>query len=400
GLEFLVDTGVYCTDTERRILFTREEIEGALASGPRGDTLGEGKDAKVKPRRRPEDETTPFCSGGGGGCPISSEQIYLNTIKTYAEDPLSNGITVPALTNVDGRQIVAGSPLGVEGAIRSILLSREALRRAGRPGMPGVNVIATAVRCQEHIAAHRFGKPQTDTLEVGTFHEMKIDFDGLNKVAYALAAGNLIFAENGVILGGISGGPAGTAVVTAAYNPVDILVLRGAVQHPFPTHFELSSATRDAIWARSLATQAATRNSSLPVVNLGYSASGPMTKMSIYEYSAWVIGAVASGSSIEIASQAKGIILDHGGPMEPIFINHVAHAAAGLTRQEANRIVQGLLAKYEDNLRTPPAGKAYQECYDMASGEPVQEFVELHRELRKEMTDQFGLKFSTAFPYL
>ena len=400
GLEFLVETGVYCTETERRILFTREEVEGALASGPRGDTFGEGKDAKVMPRRRPEDETPPFCSGGGGGCPISSEQIYLNTIKTYAEDPFSDGITVPALTNVDGRQIVAGSPLGIEGAIRSILLSREALRRAGRPGMPVVNVIATAVRCQEHIAAHRFGTPQTDTLEVGTFHEMKIDFDGLNKVAYSLAAGNLIFAENGVILGGISGGPAGTAVVTAAYNPVDILVLRGAVQHPFPTHFELSSATRDAIWARSLATQAATRNSSLPVVNLGYSSAGPMTKMSIYEYSAWVIGAVASGSSIEIASQAKGVILDHGGPMEPIFINHVAHAAAGLTRQEANRIVQGLLAKYEDNLPTPPAGKPYQDCYDLASGEPVQEFVELHRELRKEMTDQFGLKFSAAFPYL
>jgi hypothetical protein len=229
---------------------------------------------------------------------------------------------------------------------------------------------------------------------------MKMDFDGLNKVAYSLAAGNLIFAENGVILGGIAGGPAGTAVVTAAYNPVDILVLRGAVQHPFPTHFELSSATRDAIWARSLAAQAVTRNSSLPMVNLGYSAAGPMTKMSIYEYSAWVIGAVASGSSIEIASQAKGIILDHGGPMEPIFINHVAHAAAGLTRREANRIVQGLLAKYEDNLRTPPIGKAYQECYDMASGEPIPEFVELHRELKKEMTDQFGLEFSADFRYL
>jgi methylamine--corrinoid protein Co-methyltransferase len=122
--------------------------------------------------------------------------------------------------------------------------------------------------------------------------------------------------------------------------------------------------------------------------------------MSIYEYSAWVIGAVASGSSIEIASQAKGVALDHGGPMEPIFINHVAHAAAGLTRQEANRIVQGLLAKYEDSLPTPPAGKPYQDCYDLASGEPIKEFVELHRELRKEMTDQFGLKFSAAFPYL
>jgi methylamine--corrinoid protein Co-methyltransferase len=67
ALEFLVETGVYCTDTERRILFTREEIDGAIAAGPRGNTFGEGKDARVMPHRVPEDETPPWCSGGGGG---------------------------------------------------------------------------------------------------------------------------------------------------------------------------------------------------------------------------------------------------------------------------------------------------------------------------------------------
>jgi hypothetical protein len=400
GIEFLIETGVYCLDTERRILFTRDEIEGAIASGPFGRIFGEGKDAKEMPRRRPEDETPPFCSGGGGGCPISSEWIYLNVVKAYAEDPLSNGITVPALTNVDGQQIMAGSPLGVEGAIRSVILTREALRRAGRPGMPIVNVIATAVKSQEHLSAHPFGNQRIDVIEVGTVHEMKVDFDSLNKVAYSLAVGTLIFAENGTILGGFAGGPVGTAIVTAAYNPVDLLILRGAVQHPFPTHFEMSTGTRDAIWARSVANQAVTRHSPLPVSNIGYSAAGPATKMSFYEYSAWVTGAVASGGSIEIASQTKGTVLDHGGPGEPLYVNSLAHAVAGMNRREANKMVNALLAKYEDQLPDPPIGKRYQDCYDMASGRPNQEYMELYREIKREMANEFGLKFPLSSPYL
>ncbi len=399
AIEFLCDTGVYCLDTERIIKFTRDEIEGALETGPRGIIFGEGKDAKAMPRRFPEDKTPPWCSGGGGGCPVSDEWVLLNIVKAYADDPLSDSITAPALTNVDGQQIIAGSPLGIEGAIRTIILVHEALRRAGRPGMPIVNVIATAVRCQEHIACHRFGNPKIDAMEVGTVHEMKVDFDSLNKVAYSLAAGSLIFAENGVILGGLAGGPAGVAVVAAAYNPVDLLVIRGAVQHPFTPHFELGiTSSRDSIWSRCLANQAVTRNSPLPVVNVGYSGAGPMTKMSFYEYSAWIIGAVVSGGSVETAATARGVTLDHGSPVEAIFNNGVAHAVAGMSRKEANGIVKALLEKYEDKLRDPPIGKRYQECFNMAAGTPKNEYIELFHEVRREMTDQFGLKLADVSP--
>ena len=401
AMEFLCETGVYCLDTERRILFTKEEIEGALETGPRGSVFGEGKDAKAMPRRFPEDETPPWCSGGGGGCRASSEWIFLNIVKAYAEDPLSNGITSPSLTGIDGQQIIAGSPLGIEGAIRTVILNREALRRAGRPGMPLVNGIASAVRCQEHIAGLRFGNPKTEVIEASTIHEMKVDFDSLNKVAYSLASGTLIFAENGTILGGLAGGPVGVAVVTTAYNLVDLVILRGAVQHPLPTHFDLgTTSTRDTIWARSIANQAVTRHSPLPVVNAGYAAAGPMTKMSLYEFSAWVTGAVVSGGSVEIGPPSRGVVLDHGGPVECIFANGVAHAVAGMSRKEANGIVNTLLDKYEGKLHDPPTGKRYQECYDEVTGKPNKEFIELYREVRQEMTDQFGLRFPNTSPYL
>jgi len=401
AIELLCDTGVYCIDTERRILFTRDEIEGALETGPRGDSFGQGRDAKRMPRRRPEDDTPPWCSVGAGGSPVSSEGNLLGLVRACAENPLGDSITTPSLAEVDGRRVVAGSPLGVEGAIRTALLAREGLRRAGRPGMPIVNGIATAVRSHEHFAGHRFGIRTTDALEIGTVHEMKVDFDSLNKVAYSLATGSLIFAENGVILGGLAGGPAGVAVVTAAYNPVDLLVLRGAVQHPFPTHFDLgTTSTRDTIWARSVANQAVTRNSPLPVVNIGYTGAGPMTDMVLYEYAAWVIAAVASGGSIEVGGSARGTAVDHTSPVEPLFASEVAHAVAGMSREEANGIVAALLEKYEDRLREPPAGKRYQECFDVGAGTPVEEFVELYRGVRQEMADRFGLKLRRGLAYL
>jgi len=400
AMEFLGATGVYCLDTERRILFTREEIEGALETGPCGSVFGEGKDARVMPRRLPEDKTPPWCSGSGAG-PVSSEWILLNVVKTYAEDPLSDGITAPCLTNIDGQPVVAGSPLSLESAIRTILLTREALRRAGRPGMPVVNEVASAIRAQEHIAGHRFGNPKTDFLEIGTVHELKVDLDALNKVAYGLAVGNLTFAENGVILGGFAGGPAGVAVVSVAYNPVDLLVIRGVAQHPFAVPIEAGTTSRrDTLWARSVANQATACHSPLPMVTPVYSVAGPMTKISYYEYSAGIIASVVSGGSIEIAPPSRGVIVDNAGPMENIFGNGVAHAAAGMSRKEANEIVKALLAKYEDKLSSPPIGKKYPDGYDMASGQPNKANLELYREVRREMTEQFGLRLPLTSPYL
>jgi methylamine--corrinoid protein Co-methyltransferase len=400
GIEFLVETGVYCVDTERRILFTREEIEGALQSAPRNVVYGYGKDSRLMPRRTPEDETPPWCSGCGAG-PVSTEWNLINVVKTYAEDPLSCGITAPCLTNLDGRDLVAGSPRGVEGAIRTVLLVREALRRAGRPGMPVVNEVASAVRATEHIAGHAFGDPRTDALEIGTIHELKVDFDALNKVAYCQAVGNLTFAENGVILGGFAGGPAGVAVTCAAYHPVALLVIRGVAQHPLVVPIEGGTTSmRGIIWARSAAIQAATRHSPLPIVAPGYTSAGPMTEMCYYEFAAWVMGVVVSGGSVEVGPPSKGIMEDYSDPIENIFSNAIANASAGMSRKEANKIVAALLSRYEDKLQDPPPGKKLPDYFDIASGTPNKECIEFYRKMRQEFTDQFGLKLPLTSPYL
>jgi methylamine--corrinoid protein Co-methyltransferase len=92
--------------------------------------------------------------------------------------------------------------------------------------------------------------------------------------------------------------------------------------------------------------------------------------------------------------------LDYTSPLDPLLGSEVAHAVAGMSRREANGIVKTLLEKYENQLRNPPIGKKYQECYDVASGKPIKEYLELYRKVRKEMVDQFGLQFKHNSPYL
>ena len=400
GKELFIEAGVYCPDTERRITFSPEEVNQALSYRPNAIKFGEGVERRIFPHRVPEDPTPPWCSLGAGGGAVSSELHMMALIRAYARNPLCWSITTPSLTHVDGQIIVAGSPIELEAAIRNIKLAREALRQAGRPGLPIVNGVASATHASSHIAGASFGIRTTDAMEIGAHHEMRVDFDSMNKVAYTLSVGTQIWAENGVVMGGMAGGPATTAIVTAAYNLLDILVLRGSTQHPFPIHFNLrTTTTRDTLWVRSVANQAISRNSWLPVANLGYIGAGPMTKMALYETAAWVIASVVSGGSIEAEGIAKNSHVDHTSPIEPYFASEIAHAVAGLGRKKANQIVKALLSKYEDHLEDAPIGSPLQDCMDLETGKINPDFLMLYREVRQELTDEFGIDYKYSSIY-
>jgi len=401
GVEFFLEVGVYCPDTERRITFTPEEITLALDCDPGPILFGDGVDRRVFPRRKPEDSTPPWCSLGAGGGAVSSAVNFMSLIREYARNPRCDSITTPSLTRVDGQLIVAGSPLEIEGAIRTMVLAREALRQAGRPGLPIVNGVATATQASAHIAGLGYGIGPMDAMEIGAHHEMRVDFDSMNKVLYTLSRGTRIWAENGVVLGGIAGGPATTAIVTVAYNLLDILVLRGSVQHPFPIHFNLRTTTsRDTLWVRSVANQAISRHSWLPIANLGYVGAGPTTKMALYETAAWVIASVVSGGSIEAEGVAKNAHVDHTSPVEPYFASEVAHAVAGMDRKEANQVLKALLKEYEGHLVDAPVGVRLQDCMNLETGEIIPEFRDLYRSIRQEMVDKFGLDFKYPSIYV
>jgi methylamine---corrinoid protein Co-methyltransferase len=230
-------------------------------------------------------------------------------------------------------------------------------------------------------------------MEIGGVAELKIDFDSMSKIAYMQGRGRTILGESGTVLGGYAGGPEGCAVTLAAYHFFALLVLRASVRHPYSSHFETQSCTsRESLWLASVALQAITRHSDVPVLLTGPFAAGPATEMCLYEAAAMSASGVVSGANIEAAPIARGTHLDHFSPMVSLFAAEVGRSVAGMSREDVNAIVAQLLDKYEGQLKDPPFGKRYQDCYDVASRTPKAETLEIYRQVRNELTEM-GLEF-------
>ncbi len=393
GLELAVAVGCYCKDTSRIIQFSEEEIREALRDAPASAAFGEGRDRKAMVARQPESPDRPYCYLGAGGGVVGSEEVFVRLVEGYGRNPLLDSVTCPTLTRINGMEVVAGSPLELLACIRSVELGRIALRRAQRPGLPIMNSIATAVTAAGKITGSAFGLRDTDAWVIGFTSPLQVPFERLNEVVYVLARGGQIVGENGEIVGGYAGGPEGVAVIGVAYHIFSILVLRASVHLTFPMDFRYGCNTSwELMWPISVSTQAMCRNSHFPMMNLAYTAAGPMTDMCLYEIATTMVNFVVSGGNVEFGGVAKGTSLDRFTPLEPRFASEVAHAAAGMSRAEANEIVKRLLSKYKDRLADPPRGKRLQECYDESLMTPCQEYLELYMRVKDELTG-YGLKF-------
>lgn len=394
GVELYANVGTYCVDTQRIIQFTEAEIREALATAPSAPIFGEGKEAKALVARKPESNIPPWCFLGACGAAVSSEEIFESIMQGYGEISFADSITAPSLATLNGTPVQAGSPLEILACIESVVLTRDGLRKAGRPGLPVMNSIATAVSDAGKIAGSQFGLRPSDGWLIGPMAEMKVNYERLNEIAYVTSLGGHIVVDASPMLGGYCGGPEGAAVTNVAYHIQAILVFRGSCHASFPIHLRTSCSTdRGTLWIISVSTQGIARNSHFPLLDISIMGAGPETEMEFYENAACVIGAVVSGSAgVESPGGAKNAVIDHLSPMISKWTAEVAHAAIGMKRTKANEIVNVLLLKYENNLDKPPEGKRYQDCYNIKTLEPSKEYRTLYVEAKKELTD-YGLKF-------
>ena len=84
GLELFLEMGAYNMSTQRRALFTRDEVEEAVALAPKDFTLGEGKDAAA---------TEGFHVGGIENSKtdtVEADQAALGADPDIAVPPLQN----------------------------------------------------------------------------------------------------------------------------------------------------------------------------------------------------------------------------------------------------------------------------------------------------------------------
>ncbi|UCE50116.1 MAG: monomethylamine:corrinoid methyltransferase [Phycisphaerales bacterium] len=403
GVDFVVETGVYCPDTQSVIRFTRDEVLEAVASSRGRCMMGEGEDRCEWAPRLPDSDTRPWYHVGTGII-NTEERIASNLVKSYAQIKQANSVSVPALETIDGQMVVSGRPTEVLGAIRAIKIARDALCEAGRPGLAIGNCISTAGTALATIAASspQFGLRPSDGWLVGAQAEMKFDMGALNKAAYLSSWGANIGNESGPLVGGYGGGPAGAAILNVAYRLIGILVLHCDYHLTFPIHITRScSTTRDVLWCAAVSSQAISRNTRECVWSLGYMSAGPMTKQFFYETAAYLAAVIPSGVSAQTTHPARAVLNDYITPLEMAGSVEINEACVGMSRSQGNELVQELLSKYEDTIDNAPIGKRYQDCYDMGSGLPSQEYVDLYGEVKEELRVMgFGMKRCTDAGHL
>ena len=393
GIEFYEKIGTHCVDSGRVIKFTRKEILEALHEAPGATVFGEGKDAKVLTARLPESAELPWCWIGAAGAIVRDEHVLAALIEGYGMNPRGNSITCPAIRKINGMEIVVATPLELLGCMQATKQAREALRKAGRPGMPIMNNIASAVTDTAKIAASQFGLRPTDGWLIGSLSEFKINYQRLNEIMYVLNLGGRVVSETSPVLGGYCGGPEGVAVANVAYHLQALMVQRGSCQLTFPIHLKYSSnSARNVLWAISLSNQAISRNSKFPFFIPGILAAGPGTEMVFRENAAHFITTTVSGGNIEAVGVGKSVHTDHQTPWECKFSTEIVHAVTGMKRDRACEIVDDLLKKYEEDLPTAPIGKRFQDLFDVETLEPKPEYADLYDKMRDEMKG-YGLKF-------
>ena len=393
AVEFYSEVGTYITDTERIIKFSKAEVLEAVDDAPKEAYFGEGPDRCVMKGRLPDSDELPYCHVGSGT--NTSEEFALRLVESYARISKAKTISIPIINTLGHIRTAAGAPTEVFAGIRAMQYGREGCRRAGRPGLGIIDHVSSCASGVASIAASapQFGARPSDGWLVAPFAELKTDYSSLNQTAYLTAWGANIGQEAGPILGGYAGGANGLAVVNTAYSLHGILVIRATYHLIYPIHMTyVCSSQTDVLWATSVSTQAIARNMGVPYYTLLYAAAGAATKMYFQEALACLLMLISSGSGIEDVHPGKAKITNGCTPVDMEFTCRLGHACKGLTRKEANKIIDKVIPKYIYQLQNPPDGETLDECYDLDYFKAKPHFEKLYTEFLDELKGEFGIK--------
>lgn len=397
GLELFLEVGVFNMSTQRRILFTRDEVEAGIALVPEKFTVGAGKDAVVMSHRGVESKVPCVIHSGPTGTPCS-ERYHPLILESCAQEPLVDCLGAGSVSTYQGEPIIPGTPLEILGVERDAAASRTAIRNAGRPEMH-INDVASPLTCAGKISTvhPEWGLRSTDGLLVSQMVEMKTDYDQLSRVSRMKTLGMHIVDLMTPLIGGLGGGPVGTIIVTIACHLLGVM-LYNASYHIFG-HMHLLNSTdtdRMGLWGYAAGGQALALQTRIQSINAIYTRAGLGTEQVFWEIAAASCASTVSGLHQGGVGATGGSREDHTSGLENRFNAQVSHACLGMTREEANKFVLFCLSRYEESHRDPPAGKAFSELYNTDTLEPTEEWLELYHGVCDQLADA-GLDVQKAW---
>jgi methylamine--corrinoid protein Co-methyltransferase len=392
AIELLLHSGVYYTHTGRVIKFTEEEIRDELKNSPPQITLGEGEDAVTIRSRRVEDSALPTVFGGPFGAPMT-EEMFVKINQAYAQERLIDVLFMPGhLERIEGLDIREHSPTEVQAARCFAEWTREAIRRAGRPGMP-MQAVAAGVTSVNEVAASdpEKGLRRSDLRIVNFLAELKVNAVFLSKAAHYINYGCHIGAGIVPFVGGFGGDPAGTAIVATAQHIAARLVYK-AVAGFGPQHIKYGQQSNPhSLFMCSLAGQAISRNSHILRSTTATVSAYPPSKQNLLEGAAIALTAVVSGSNISGGPRPARTFAEKNqvSPLATRLFAEVGRSATGITRENANEILKALVKKYFDNIPFEKAarGRPFEESYDTSTLKPKKETLDFYHDAKEELRE-------------
>ncbi len=226
-----------------------------------------------------------------------------------------------------------------------------------------------------------------DSHEVSQLNELKIDNEGLTFVAGWLAQGNIVMVEQMPIFGGYAGGVEETAICDVATTLASFGVIGGSWHLDGPIHIRWGITTaRETLQIAGHTAAAIDAHTDLLLGNQYYPVAGPCTEMCLLETAAQAITDTASGRELlSGVASAKGVALNFTTGMEARMMGEASAAVAGMKVDEVNAILDKLIASYEKNYANAPKGKPFQECYDVKSVLPSDEYLQVYDKACKTM---------------
>jgi len=226
----------------------------------------------------------------------------------------------------------------------------------------------------------KFGLRRCDLHEASQLNELKMDMSGLNMLAGWATNGDTIMIEQMPIFGGYCGGVEETAICDVATMIASFCLFNCDVHLDGPIHIRWgTTTTRETLQIAAHAAAALDQNTDLLLGNQYYTLAGPCTEMCLLETAAQAITDTVSGRELVSGSaSSKGVVKDKTTGMESRMLGEAAIASAGLEVDEANLILEQLISIYEKDFARPPAGKRFQDCYDIKDVVPSNEYLKVY----------------------
>jgi len=366
AVELITEVGIFCNSTKTVIPIYEDEIREALSYAPTRHIIGEDADAAEVFHRSIDDSRRPKIIGGPMGAPLSEEN-YIDIMTSYALEPVV-GLHTGAIQTIFGCPVRAGEPVELIACHYESLWTREAVRRAGKPGLC-IEGIMSGVSSEAQDAGDFPGGLRPSDLHLISFsNELKVNWDDFKKIIHNQNSGNLIEACTVPMLGGYCGGPEGTAI-TAIAEALQGFVMAGPMSFASGiTALRFGWSNRPTVWANCmipLAFNCAGVDAIIALYIVG--SAGPNTEMLCDELAAESIAQTVSGvSTIYGAVGGQAATLDYATGMETRIVYETSGAAAGMSREQANEIVNRIIDNYEDRLKSDKAtlGQSFRKCYD------------------------------------